>query len=396
MKYDIAVGQRIAYYRKRRGYTEQVLAGFIGKSTAWMQEVEEGERIVERVSVLQQLANCLKVGLDDLIGGVELPPNGGEPLDPPRGIHAIRRAIFVPRLPDREPRPAAELHADVEHATRLGKSCSFMALAHVLPDLILDCRIAAAQGDPAAWWDLAEVYKRAAILAYHVGEPQLAWIAADRTVAAARQCEDTLLIAAAYRHMALALMRLGFVDLAAAVCSDAADAIAPTGATTPAGWSVWGCLQLTHAAAASRNSDTALAWRVLGDASSAAERADPEGHNKYDGSFGPANVVAHEVDVALESGDPGEALRRANSIEIDELANPERRARFCIDTAHAHSLRQDDAAAVRMLLKAEEYGPEVVRFSVKAHELVRVCLNRERKTRTLALRPLAKRLQIAV
>jgi hypothetical protein len=65
------------------------------KSTSWLTKVEGGERTVDNVSVLSSLANVLKVGLGDLIGGVELPPNGGEPLQLPRGIHAISRAIMT-------------------------------------------------------------------------------------------------------------------------------------------------------------------------------------------------------------------------------------------------------------------------------------------------------------
>jgi hypothetical protein len=57
-------------------------------------------------SVLQSLANALKIEIGDLIGGVELPPNGGAPLDLPREVPAIRRAMLWAVLYlQRGPRP---------------------------------------------------------------------------------------------------------------------------------------------------------------------------------------------------------------------------------------------------------------------------------------------------
>ncbi|MGH8898053.1 MAG: helix-turn-helix domain-containing protein, partial [Egibacteraceae bacterium] len=72
----------------------------------------------------------------------------------------------------------------------------------------------------------------------------------------------------------------------------------------------------------------------------------------------------------------------------------ERRARLCIDVAGAHALGQDDAATVTLLLEAERHAFEVVRHSVLAREFVRVCLGRERRSRTPGLRGLAGRLGV--
>lgn len=78
MDQHTSVGQRIRYWRKRRGIEVAVLAGLVGRSTSWLEKVERGDRVCEKVSVLLALANVLKIGLGDLIGGAELPPNGGK------------------------------------------------------------------------------------------------------------------------------------------------------------------------------------------------------------------------------------------------------------------------------------------------------------------------------
>lgn len=100
--------------------------------------------------------------------------------------------------------------------------------------------------------------------------------------------------------------------------------------------------------------------------------------------------------MALELGDPVKALRSAGRIDVEELPTASRRADVLIDVAHAYSLHHNDAYAAGELVKAERHAPEIVRYSVKAHERVRVCLGRERKGRTPGLRELAERLKVTV
>ena len=97
------VGERIAYWRHRRMMTQVALAGQVGRSESWLAKIERGERTIEAIKDLLLLANVLKVQPGDLIGGIELPPNGGGPLDPPKGIITVRRALYTPRPEDREP-----------------------------------------------------------------------------------------------------------------------------------------------------------------------------------------------------------------------------------------------------------------------------------------------------
>ncbi|WP_435174365.1 helix-turn-helix domain-containing protein [Actinacidiphila sp. bgisy145] len=50
------IGERIAFYRKRRGYTQEVLAGLVGRSTDWLAKAESGQRRPPRIDMLAELA----------------------------------------------------------------------------------------------------------------------------------------------------------------------------------------------------------------------------------------------------------------------------------------------------------------------------------------------------
>jgi transcriptional regulator with XRE-family HTH domain len=392
MDEGMPVGQRIRYWRRRRGLSQEVLAGLVGRSKSWLTKVERGERVLDSISVLLKMADELRVEPGDLIGEFRLPPNGGAHLNPPRGVPAIRRALFMP-LHDQDVPDVGELRASVERAILLDGAGSYEALALVLPELLTASRVAASRELPGAWWCLAGAYQAVAGLAHTLRVLDLQLTCADRAIAAAERSADPLMVAVSRRWLANALMRQGLLDDAGAVCSDAADVIAPGEATSRAGWSVWGSLQLVAADAAVRSGDAAGAWRLLRDARVAAERVG-SGHNDYWQAFGSASVAANETGVAWESGDPIAALQIAERVDVQALPTKWRRARFLLDVAHAHGLREDDVATVGALLEAERHSPQVVRYRFEAHELVRVCLSREKRSRTPGLRGLAERMGV--
>ncbi len=183
------VGQQIAYWRKRRGLTQEVLAGRVGRSIPWLSRIERGERALDRIADLLVLARVLKVEPGDIVEGISLPPNKGAPLDPPQGLPAIRRAVLTEQTA--EPPLVAKLRADVDKADGLIARGFFEALAVHLPDLVVGARSAVAEGMPGAWSYLARAYRAASSLARNVGERQLACIAADRAITAARRSGDT-------------------------------------------------------------------------------------------------------------------------------------------------------------------------------------------------------------
>ena len=63
-----AAGQRIARARRRRGLSQAVLAGLVGRSESWLSQVERGKRGVDSHSVLVRLAEVLREDIEEFTG----------------------------------------------------------------------------------------------------------------------------------------------------------------------------------------------------------------------------------------------------------------------------------------------------------------------------------------
>jgi transcriptional regulator with XRE-family HTH domain len=140
------IGERIAIYRRRRGLTQLVLAGLIGRSESWLSQVERGIRPIDRLSVLIDIAHVLKVSVTDLTGQpYSLAPNGGLENEAVRAIReALTRYDVIPAvldpghgkdatLPD-----LAGLRRDLQRAWQLRQAARYSELGAVLPRLLVD------------------------------------------------------------------------------------------------------------------------------------------------------------------------------------------------------------------------------------------------------------------
>jgi transcriptional regulator with XRE-family HTH domain len=102
MRPEMPIGERIAIYRRRRGLTQLVLAGLIGRSESWLSQVERGIRPVDRLSVLIDLSHILKINVTDLTGQpFSLAPNGSLENEAVRTIgQALTRYDAIPAILD--------------------------------------------------------------------------------------------------------------------------------------------------------------------------------------------------------------------------------------------------------------------------------------------------------
>jgi transcriptional regulator with XRE-family HTH domain len=88
----LSVGERIAWYRQRRGMSQEVLAGLVGRTADWLSKVENNRIDLDRLSVLQALASALDVTVGDLLGEPSLldwSPDSGHSTVP-----ALRTALM--------------------------------------------------------------------------------------------------------------------------------------------------------------------------------------------------------------------------------------------------------------------------------------------------------------
>jgi hypothetical protein len=319
-------------------------------------------------------------------------------------IAAIRRALLgsgplvVGATVGRELDVSA-LRRRVDGAWQLRQRARYVELGRLLPGLLTDAQLAGRElaGDdlPQALSVTAHAYNTTSSLLRRLGDNELALIAADRAVQAARSVDDPLLLAASSYRLANVFLPTGRLVEAKEVALSAAAGLDGRHDASGAHLAMWGSLLLTAALAAARQGDASQAWELLGEGKGAARRLGAE-HADLNTIFGPVSLAISSVQLAAELGDGREVLRRAE--RIDPMRLPahlvERRSHFLIDVARGHADRADDATAVGTLLEVERMAPEELRYNPIAGELVRVLLRRERRAATPELRGLSARLGV--
>lgn len=371
--YQQALGRKIAAERRRRGLSQPELARMIDRSVAWVSQVERGVRKVDRMSVLETLAVALDVPLADLAAEApvvaavtEEPPGAGYLRLVLSGVHSLRAM-----LNGRHRSPAlSTLRTRTRKAWDLTHAGRYTDLTDLLRGLVPDLETAAraVPGDQRAevFELMATAYQACAAALSKLGDPEAAWIAGDRAMAAAERAGNSLLVAAGAFRLVFVFLAARHYDQAEETAHTAADALrAKADDGDPQAMSLWGALTLQRAVITSRLNDPDAAYGHLDEAGHIAARLG-EGRNDYDTEFGPANVGLYEVAVAVELGDAGRALRAAAAVDTSGLS-AERRARMLIDVARAHAQRRQVHDATAALREAEEITPEQVR----RHDLVR-------------------------
>ena len=370
--YQQALGRKIAAERHRRGLSQPELARLVGRSVAWVSQVERGVRKVDRMSVLEMVATALDVPLAEL--AAEAPVVAAVSEEPPGagGLRLVLSGAYALRamLDGRRPPALSTLRTKSRRAWELTHAGRYAELTDLLRGLVPDLETAAralSDTQRAEVFELmAATYQACSAALAKLGEPEAAWIAADRAMSAAERAGNPLLVAAgAFRlvFVFLTARHYGQAEETARTAADALQARADHG--EPEATSLWGALTLQRAVIASRINDPDAAYGHLERAAEVAGRLG-EGRNDYNTEFGPANVGLYAIAVAVELGDAGRALRTAATVDTTGLSG-ERRARMLIDVARAHAQRRQVTEAVATLRQAEEITPEQVR----GHELVR-------------------------
>lgn len=400
---QLSVGERIAFYRRRRGLSQAVLADLVGRTEDWLSKIERGEREIRRLDVLADLARGLRVTLGDLLGEPVLMEDTEEHDDVP----AVRDALMAPRRLSRtlfssslspeyiDPGPVTQLAEGAWAAYQRG---DLGRVVTALPGLIKTTQqMEAASADDAAYRRTcaavsARIHHLAATTLSKIGEADLAWIAAERAMQAADEADDPLVLASAARSGTHALLAVGRFDDALELGEVAARWLGPRMAVgDPAALSLYGMLHLRTAVAAARHQDRATANELLGLAGRAADQLGEDANYWFTG-FGPSNVELHKVSAALDLGDITQVMESGPRINVDHLP-VERQVTHLIDLARAYSLVAKDDEALQVLLTAEQKSPTIVRHSTAVREVVRSMYRRAPATagKSSALLALAER-----
>jgi transcriptional regulator with XRE-family HTH domain len=290
------------------------------------------------------------------------------------------------------------LDRQVQQAWQARQAAAYRQLGVLLPRVLERAQLAVRQPDSdrrrAANRLLAETYQCVGFAMANTGRSDLAWIAADRGILAAKQSEDHLMVAASSRLLAHALLAMGRHDKAQQVAVTALTTLEPgLGNARPAQLSIYGALLQTSAVVAARRGDRAGANGFLAEASVIARRLG-EDRNDFWTVFGPTNVAIHRASVAVELGDAGRVVEQAQAIDPSRLPSLERRAHHLLDLAQGYGQWRKDHQALDALLHAERLAPQEVHQQPTVQRLVVELLHRERRTTKPQLRELATRVGV--
>jgi transcriptional regulator with XRE-family HTH domain len=395
------VGERIAYHRKRLGLSQVEFAGLVGRSESWVSQVERGVRPVDRMSVLQRVADVLSVSVAELRGDEESPAGD----ERPEAFDTIRLALtghpavgtilgtVKPAATGQQLDVLRRQHASVwelVHASRYAELAP--VLAALIPGLEAATRTAHSDKDQAQARDLlGDTYQATAAMMAKLGETDAAWIAADRAGFCAEAAGSPLAVAASMFRMAHVFLALGQIEQAQHVASSTAQALEPqiTADAGPEALSLYGAFHLVLAVAAARDNERKLAHHYLDTAAKVADQLG-EDRDDYGTEFGPTNVAIHAVSVAVELGDAGQAIELAQQADPGNLS-PERQARYYLDLAQAHAMRRQIGEALHALQEAERIAPEETRVHTVGRAVTRDLLQLSGLRPRPELRELAER-----
>lgn len=386
----MTIGQRVAFYRRRRGLSQEVLAGLVGKTVEWLRKVENNRAELDRLSVMRSLATALDVALGDIIGEPSLfdwsDDSGRETIPALRAALRDYRHLspVLARVQYDEPPSLEALERDIADVWTSYQRSHYGQLARRLPVLIDECLTAerAYDGDPRrrASALTAYVHHVATLFLTKLGETDLAWIAASRGLAAANASQDHVVIGSLSRAAAHALTSSGEYRQAREVGAAAATYLQPLLAEpTPQLLSVYGTLHLMCALSAARDEDRQTARTHLAEAGDSAKRLGRDANYIWT-AFGPTNVTIHQVCVALEFGDVQRAIAIGPNLDTSHLPI-ERRVRHAIELARAYLRYNRIDDALTELLSAEQAAPDQVRYHRLSRIVVREILSRPRAPR---------------
>jgi transcriptional regulator with XRE-family HTH domain len=395
-----AAGQRIARARRRRGLSQAVLAGLIGRSESWLSQVERGKRGIDSHSVLMRLAEVLRVDIEELTGSGDQDEIGRRAYP---AASLIEQSMMgygtVGTLGGRDESMREVsldfLRAQARSAYQAYQATRYDATGRILPGLIYGVETSArvaGLASPAACEVRAVVYDTAAALLSRVGEPFLAWAAADRAMFAAEHSGDPLLAAASAWRLSYMITGRKHPQEALELAMTAVAALERMmRAPSPERLSVYGARHLAAATAAAASLDRATTESFLAEARGIADRTGEANHMGT--AFGPVNVAIHAISASLKLGDPRTATETGEALDL--AAMPVgligRRTQVKLDLARAYAMSRKDAAAVNLLLAAEQLSPQLVRYDQATRDVLTELLRREHRPSTPELRPLARR-----
>lgn len=393
----LSIGQRIAYFRRRRGMSQEVLASLVGRTADWLGRVENGKIPLDRISVVASMAEQLDVSLKDLlpddVASVDTDTRG-------RSVPQLRAAVASYRtltpLFDfgTTNHDLAQLKADIADVWDAYQASRFGYVVARIVDLLPAAYAATRQLDgDARRQALAQfgyLHQVAASTLTKLGEVDLALLCADRGLTAAEGSEMHVPLVSLLRSVAHSLLSNAQFDDALAIVDQTVTRFDSLAGGDAEEKSVFGTMFLVGAMASARADDASAARQHLRHADEVARSLGHDGNYVWS-AFGPTNVAVHQVSVAMELGNDALAAELGPQVDVSVLPR-ERQVRHHLELARAFHRTGNRDDSFRAILTAEREAPDQVRRHFLTHELVLAWIRDQRRPVTSDLHGLAQRI----
>jgi transcriptional regulator with XRE-family HTH domain len=367
-------GERIRIKREARGMSRPVLAGLVGRSSDWLKKIENGDRQLNSLPLLIQLARTLGVDdLSELTGDGFNAPTHACQKDVHHVVPAIRLAMqdasFGPPWSDASTPliDADNLDRQVTqlwllwHRSPVQRSEVGVALPRLIRQAHSAIRSTEGNARRQCRSATADLYRLVQRLLAHICEPELHALAVERGRALSEDADTPMSLAQAAWSSSVGLCASGHYDPAAQLADRGATELLRSCGDdlTPAAMGTLGALQLEAAAAHGLAGHEGDAYRYLDAAAATASRM-PNGAWHLPSAFDRTNVQILAVIVGVSLHRNGEAVTRARKIDLSNTPSVVRRSRLLLECAHAHAHRREYADAVRSLDTAAKISTEAV------------------------------------
>lgn len=347
-----SLGERVRAGRQALGLTQAELASRLGKSVAWVSQVERGTREVNRLPVLESLADVLDIDVSPLA-------------EPNSSFNSLLGATSVLLLDGMT--SGAKISSigreSVDDIWRLIHSGDIVK-SEQLVTTVLE-QVGAAVVASSSSVDHANTsYLWSAISAHlaQTGEKEASWMAAEQSAVFAALAGESLGVAAAVFRLVIALQKTSRLELANTVCGSATQSLKRV-EQCPERDALLGAFSLQAAVVEAKLGNADEAYSSLRDAKKYAKNIGASSEY-FDLEFGLANVAVHEVFIAHSLGDSGRACRVGQALLDDTVQygslSAERQYRLNNDLAVAFNATGDTAQANVCRDRSKSIAPQLL------------------------------------
>jgi transcriptional regulator with XRE-family HTH domain len=397
---DMHIGRRVRQIRYWRDLSQPVVAGLAGISPSYLSLIELGHRPVTKRSLLEALANALRVSPADLTDKPWERANDRTGAQMHAGLVAVTDALDRYELGDDPGEPAREwpeVESDVKRLMDMAYAhANFADAAKLAPPLLAELHTTYVRNPEQrsnVLQSLIMCYRAAGSVTERFGGSSNGF---------------TLMAAKAAQHCANELESPQWRGITTWMRAHsgspnrahqyqrvvrAADELLPALDDAEV-VQAYGMLHLSAALSAAAQSDRDTATTHLNEASEVAGRIDTEVGTFARAWFGRTNVGIWRVSIGVELGDGISVAEVARSIRVEAIPSTSRQAEFYADFGRsllAEKSTRDNGLA--LLLRAENLAPQRIRNDVFVREAVGDALRTARRDAgSVELRGLAYRL----